>query len=120
MERPLPEPQPCHDPNPMTNHTYTQSWQDYRRRIRWFLIAWLGGFVAIAVLAWMIAAIGIQTPGWAFPSLAAAWMTAFAWTALRLQQFPCPRCREPFFRKPFSYWPFSRECRHCSLPKWQE
>jgi hypothetical protein len=101
----------------MTNHSYAQAWQDYRRRIRNFFIAWQGGFVAVAALAVVVNALG--APEWTFMALAAAWMAAFLWTAVRLQQFPCPRCGEPFFRKPFSYWPFSRECRHCSLPKWQ-
>lgn len=102
----------------MTNHAYAQAWQDYRRRIRNFFIAWLGGFVAVAATIVVISALDV--PDWTFMPLAVAWMTAFAWAGVRLQQFPCPRCREPFFRKPLSYWPFSHECRHCSLPKWQE
>lgn len=103
--------------SPMTNHTHVQAWQDYRRRIRNFFIAWLGGLVAVAALAVVMNALGAHA--WTFMALSAAWMVAFLWTAVRLQQFPCPRCKKPFFCKPFSYSPFSGECRHCSLPKWQ-
>ena len=56
----------------MTNHTYVQAWQDYRRRIRSFFMAWLGGFVAAAALAVVVNA--LEAPEWTFMALAAAWM----------------------------------------------
>jgi hypothetical protein len=101
----------------MKRHTHAGAWQDYRRRVRGFVIAWLGGFASIAALLVALDAFG--APEWAPMALGLAWMAVFAWTSIRLQRFPCPRCGKPFFSTTFSYWPFAQECRHCGLPKGQ-
>ncbi len=102
----------------MAHQPVDPAWQDYQRRIRCFLLAWLGGFVLIAALLVPLDALG--SPDWTPMALGIAWMAAFAWAGLRLQQFRCPRCSNAFFYTTFSYWPFARECRHCGLPKWRE
>ena len=101
----------------MTNASYVESWDDYRRRVRWFFGAWLGGFAVAAALAGALS----YTPAssWAPIAVGALWIAAFALTAFRLQLFRCPRCHEQFFSGTWGYWPFARSCRHCGLAKWQ-
>jgi hypothetical protein len=53
--------------------------------------------------------------------VAVAWMGAFGAAVFWHGNFPCPRCREPFFRR--SWWyqrGLAKRCVHCGLPLWAE
>ena len=102
----------------MSNHSHVLAWKDYRRRVRWFFLAWLGGFVVLAALGTALDL--LHAPEWALLILGFFWMATFACAGFYLQRFRCPRCKEFFFFSTFSYWPFARACRHCKLPKWQD
>jgi 4-amino-4-deoxy-L-arabinose transferase-like glycosyltransferase len=102
------------------NHTsrFASTWNDYRRRRRWFFGVWLGGFIIVASLAAFLAKLSLGDL--AFAVLAPAWGLAFVVVAVRLQFFLCPRCHR-HFSKAFWYGnPFARKCVHCGLPKWSE
>ena len=38
----------------MVNYSYADAWIDYRKRVRLFWLTWLGGFVVMAILMWLI------------------------------------------------------------------
>jgi hypothetical protein len=100
----------------MTNTVSGTSWDDYRRRVRWFLGVWLGGFVVAVSTAWVLS----HTPAsaWAPFATGILWLASFATAAIRLQLFRCPQCGHQFFKSSWYYWPFARNCVHCGLPKW--
>src|SRR6266550_8969240 len=91
------------------------SWEDYRRRRRLFLIAWLGylpGMGAIAILLERIFHNEVI-----IMAVALCWMVFFAVSGSRLISFRCPNCRKRFFRSWYSN-AFARKCMHCGWPKW--
>lgn len=97
---------------------YAPQWRDRRARRSWFYAVWLGGFVALAlaaflVLPWVPKAVASAV----FVVAGAAWTLGFAVAAVRLQRFSCPRCGRPFFMMSLLYSPFARQCRHCGLAR---
>jgi hypothetical protein len=91
-------------------------WEDCRKRRLLFLAA---------VLGFLPAAVGVALPVRLLSEssgLAAAvmmlWMACFGVASIRLNCFPCPRCRKPFFHTTFVQNPLVRRCLHCGLPKW--
>ena len=53
-------------------------------------------------------------------AVAAAWFALMLWTGMRVINWPCPRCHEPFLRGSFYHNAFARACLHCDLPKWAD
>ena len=54
-----------------TRSDYATQWEDYRRRVRWFLAEWLGGFAVICVLGLLLNKLGLL--GFVLPVLAVTW-----------------------------------------------
>ncbi len=97
---------------------FAPAWQDYRRRRRWFLGIWFGGFLVVALLASLLSKLSLDDL--AFYVLGPVWMVGFVIAALRLSLFRCPRCHHRFF---CTWWlgnPLAQKCLHCGLPKWSE
>lgn len=101
----------------MTRTASVASWNDYRRRVRWFIAAWLGGGIAATMLA--VALSRTSAGAWAPMTVGAVWIVFFALAAAHLQLFRCPRCNQQFFKATWYYWPLAGRCVHCGLPKWQ-
>jgi|SRR5256885_2721527 len=107
---------------------YAESWRDYRRRVRFFFGNWLGGFVFIAVMMFLVTtlvnALDIPALRQAVPVLffvlGFAWLGTFVVTSIRLGRWRCPRCSKPFFSSALVSNPLARRCLHCGLPKWAE
>lgn len=100
----------------MPNLSYDNAWNEYRRRVRAFLGAWLGAFVFSTALMYALSLVdAAESLGMI---IGAFWLPGFAIAGIRSQLFACPRCHDPFFSSHFPYWPFARKCMHCGLPKW--
>ena len=80
--------------------------------------AWLGGFLAIALLVGLLSKLSPDDV--VFYILGLTWMIAFIVVAIRLQFFKCPRCHHKFFGSAGYSNPLARKCLHCGLPKWSE
>jgi len=88
-------------------------WDDYRRRWRFFLAAFLGPFIfALGYPLWLL--IGNVPVFYVF----VAWLPLYVVAVMWLYGFPCPRCSRPFFCKRLDRNIFARCCLHCGLPKW--
>ena len=96
----------------------SDAWRDYRRRVRWFFVVWIGGFVGAAALAYAL----VSTPYGerAVPVIGIAWLVALTVVAVRLQLFRCPRCSRQFCKQRWYFNPLASHCVHCGLPKGQE
>jgi len=105
--------------NSMTKSSQIQiSWDEYRRRRRWFFIVWLTYLPGAVLVAHLLQALlGSEHVSAVVVGL---WMLAFAITGGRLGSFPCPRCHRPFFRRDLISNPLTGECLHCGFPKWGE
>lgn len=96
--------------------SYEEQWKDYRRRRRWFWIAFLGYLPGVPLIGMPL--------GYLFSSekavmvVAIAWMAAIAITSYRAGAWRCPRCGETYFAKPWISNPLARRCLHCKLPKY--
>lgn len=91
--------------------TYEAAWNDLRKRQRLFFLAWLGGFVCVALLSPVK-----SLPFWIAPTL---WLAAFLYTGARWSLFVCPRCGKPFFKP--NKWTVDQTrqtCPHCGLQKY--
>ena len=98
------------------SHAYYENWQELRRRRKRF---WIGtalmypGMLLLWILVSPLCFLLVTEVPFGIVALA---MTA-AWTAMRMDHanWPCPRCKQPFFR----YWGmnYSLACRclHCGL-----
>ena len=102
----------------MKNHLYVNTWNDYRQRFRLFIGVWCGGFICAVALVYLLSL--AAAPEWLNLVIGTAWILGFSIAAMRLQLFKCPRCHNAFFKGAWYYWPFARNCVHCSLPKWHE
>src|SRR5262245_50197557 len=93
-----------------------ESWDDYRRRRRWFLVIWLTyvpGALALGDPLSRLTGSGIPVY-----IIAGAWILAFIAAANYMEAFPCPRCRRAFFRKWWCHNPLAKDCVHCGFAKW--
>lgn len=95
------------------------AWDDYRKR-RMALVVLLAGFLPAGLCASFLSKALISSDKLMIP-VALCWMAAYTIAGYLLAQFPCPRCGLPFFYSGRRrYAPWTRECLHCSWPKWQE
>jgi hypothetical protein len=95
------------------------SWDDYRQR-RALAVFLLVGFLPAGVCATALsnALIGSDKHVDVF---ALSWMVAYGVASIRFSRFPCPRCDRAFFLyRGWYYHPWTRQCLHCSWPKWYE
>ena len=51
---------------------------------------------------------------------AAACIALMLWAGMRVINWRCPRCGEPYLRGSFYHNAFARACLHCDLPKWAD
>ena len=97
---------------------YTESWQEYRKRRKLLLFAFLAYMPVVAL-------IGFVTT-WLFKSTTPVFVAAFSWMAfylvagIRFQRFKCPRCGKWLFAKWWYHNMFARRCVHCALPKYAD
>ena len=94
-----------------------RAWDDYRRRRRLLLVAALGWFPGMFVLAAPMCR--LLGNGEAFVAVMVSWAFFFIAASIRLSQFPCPRCGEPFFHTWYTNM-HAKQCMHCDWPKWEE
>ena len=99
--------------------SYTNAWQDYRRRT-WIL--W-GTFLLLPPIGLGLGAVlkGVTTSTEApneiigFLLMIPVWMLVGLWAGT----WQCPRCRREYFSSPergYNY--LTKQCLHCGLPKW--
>lgn len=95
----------------------TFAWQDLKRRQTRLLLAYIPGFVALAVLgAGLSRFLHSDLP---FAIALLTWVGMCLVLYFRLIAFRCPRCGHRFFVAWFSGWGvWSRSCPHCGLKKW--
>ena len=99
-----------------TRTSKIESWDDYRRRRRWFLAIWLTYIPGVFALGYPISLFtGSETPIYI---IAGAWMLAFIAVENYMDAFPCPRCLRAFFWKRWFHNPLARQCVHCRFAKW--
>src|SRR5580704_4111680 len=96
---------------------YSAAWQDYRRRVTWFFVIWLGGLPVVFILNYAL--MKVTNSDVPFGVMAIGVIVGFLVSAIRLSYFKCPRCNEPFFKTFFYHNPFASRCVHCQLPKHQ-
>jgi hypothetical protein len=98
---------------------YADSWKEYRRYLREFLLVWLGGFLAVAAIAAIFNSLfHTLLPG---EIAAVGWILLFLITGIRYQTFRCPRCGNWFAAKWWYNKSFlARKCVHCGLPKFSD
>ncbi len=95
----------------------TDAWRDYRRRLRWFFVVWIGGFLGAAVAAYAL--VSSRFGQHAVSIIGIAWLLALTVVAVRLQLFRCPRCSRQFCKARWYFNPLASHCVHCGLPKGQ-
>ena len=108
---------------PIVEHQYAQEWDAYKLRGLILLFLFLGYFpfgflinLLFDVLLGAMEALGVIA--------AAGWMIAIGIAAWRYENFCCPRCGERFSsQRVFAFvrfsHPYSRQCIHCGLKKWE-
>jgi predicted RNA-binding Zn-ribbon protein involved in translation (DUF1610 family) len=106
--------------------SYAEAWRENSRRWKWFLLWWIGGVVAMALLIpLLLLLIGIFVPPTTdanavadvlFYVLAPIWLVGTLITASKLAAFRCPRCGQHFYLKGLVGNGFARRCMHCRLP----
>ena len=91
-------------------------WQEYRKRRKLALFAFLGYMPVVFV----IALVSIRLFHTTIPAFVAAlsWMVFYAVASMRCSSFRCPRCQKWFFAKWWYHNGFARRCVHCGLPKY--
>jgi Zn ribbon nucleic-acid-binding protein len=103
---------------------YSEQWRDLRRRrlIAWlWFLGYVPGVAAIFATAYLLISLVGLPRAWidgAFYVIAGAWMVVAYLAGHRAMAFPCPRCKQPFFRTWWYFNSFARKCVHCGLPKW--
>jgi len=97
---------------------YRQDWEHYKRlRNEWILV--FVSYVPVCALVGVLSEKLFHTFTPAFV-VAFLWMALFAVTGIRLQLWPCPRCRDWFSGKWWYNKGFlARRCVHCGLRKYQ-
>ncbi len=93
------------------------AWRDYRRRLQWFFVVWVGGFIGAAALA--LALVSSSHGEHVVPIIGTLWLVALTVVAVRLQLFRCPRCSRQFCKQRWYFNPLASHCVHCGLPKGQ-
>jgi hypothetical protein len=92
-----------------------EPWKEYRRRN---LVAAFGLVLGYPVVGAMIVAIRIWRPAYADDALlmlTIIWFGFWAWSALRVARFPCPRCGQAWLSSQGAAWGAKRRCSHCGL-----
>ena len=91
------------------------SWDNYRWRLLLVCIAFFGAIPVAGCGGMFIAQVSER----AAIALAVGWLGFFGVSVVWVNSFPCPRCRRPFFHRPFVQNPLARRCMHCDWPKWK-
>src|ERR1700683_4611951 len=98
---------------------YRQQWKQYRRRYVYFVAIFV--LFVPAVMGLAILSSKVFHADAAVPYIAGFWMALWVFSGLRVNAWPCPRCRKCFI----GYWWFGnplmnaavRRCAHCELPR---
>lgn len=94
------------------------AWDDYRRRRAQLLAVWIGGFVGIALVSFLVVAVA---PRWLEVAVRSVYFVGYfiavAVLGYRWASFPCPRCHRAWFTGARRD---QRTCVHCGLPMWSE
>jgi hypothetical protein len=101
--------------------TYAPAWREYRRRLFWFLGAFVGGGVAIPIVHGVLGFTAksnedMKQPAYYVPM--GIWVVLCLTTSTRLVRWRCPHCGGFFFHSFLWSNLFARECSHCALPKY--
>jgi len=97
---------------------YAKQWQSYRNHRNWF---WLicasylpGVYFGSLSVSYFVPSFHEQS----FLLLALMWMAGFAYTGIKVNTWPCPRCGQRFSaRDNYNLSLLARKCVHCGLPK---
>ena len=101
--------------------TFAEQWRQYRRLRKTTLV------LAIGLLPWsfavMMLAARLNPPIQSIVILVGVggWLAGVWFAGMRLSFWRCPRCGNPFGRRPFGGKKGNkvvRECVHCGLPKY--
>jgi hypothetical protein len=106
------------NPEKAASNQLAPEWQSYKRRVRWLLLAWVGGLLIDKLLPDLLNKIAPGTGNQAMVFIAPLWLVWFVMAAIRLGDFKCPGCDQRFFKTAWYYSPFARTCVHCGHPKW--
>jgi hypothetical protein len=107
---------------------YQNQWRQYRGRRRWLVVLVIAEFLAFFPAVAAATALSRRFPGKELDILAFFILgPIFAYTATRLNVFPCPRCGKNFFAElgdlTALFRPgtaLGRECVHCGLRKYPD
>lgn len=99
-------------------YTSKPTWEEYRWRWAIVIAIVVGGIPIILFFSVLFnAALGRND----IPVGFIAWGIIYLIAAMRLVNFPCPRCKLPFMRSGRVYAsPWAAHCVHCDWPKWKE
>jgi hypothetical protein len=99
--------------------SFALAWEDYRKRRRRFLIAWLAGPPLVFLVGYVHTALTDTTIVFWFAAVVLIIMLFV--TGINLGAFRCPRCGELFFN---TKWvvnnQFRKTCGNCGFRKWAE
>ncbi|MGB6546424.1 MAG: hypothetical protein WBE97_12450 [Candidatus Acidiferrales bacterium] len=95
---------------------YSQQWEACKKLSSQFLFAFVVELSIIVASICFSAA--IRRNFVASLVLESLWVVVFFVTAIRLQNFRCPRCAEKFFASPRYHNVFARQCLNCGLQKY--
>lgn len=87
-----------------------QAWRDLSRRVRWHFGSWLGGFLTLAVAAFLLEPGKLNDA--VMPGLFVVWSLAMIGTGLHLHHFRCPYCGSRFLGH---FWVAPQRCQHCAV-----
>jgi hypothetical protein len=100
-----------------TGVSFEAAWRDLNRRsaILWLLL--FGCVPGMLLLVAPLSDLFFRDGPFLVLVVALAWMPAIAWAGSRMASFACPRCARAFFEDRHFFWPLSRGCAHCQLPR---
>lgn len=96
---------------------YTSDWNEHRQRRKQLLNVFLI-LLPMVVIAAYLNTFFVQAGLILKFVLIPAWSLALARAYTQYLMFRCPRCHLRYFHLKGKWHLFTKECKHCGLPKW--